>query len=114
MRDEVLQRKVKERLETFNPEVVRDFTDSLIKAAGDENLFQGMDSGQDDLKENLDLLLMNMVVAGTSQGLFSPPFTLFHPFVGYFSFFTIHYLQTICHLQIQYLNITYHLHIQYL
>ena len=66
IRDKVLSRKVDERKATYNPDVVRDFVDSLIKTSGDKSLFKDMDIDQVRREDNLDILLANMVIAGIS------------------------------------------------
>ena len=64
MRDKLLSKKVNERIETYDPDVVRDFVDSLIKTSGDESLFKDMGSEGIERGNNLDLLLSNMLLAG--------------------------------------------------
>ena len=69
MRDKFMKQKVKERMETFNPDYIRDFTDSLIKTSRDEKAFKNISAGQKRTVENLDLLLFDMIIAGNTLRL---------------------------------------------
>ena len=40
IRDPLLRKKLKEHRESFNPEKLRDFTDSLIKSSQDETIWE--------------------------------------------------------------------------
>ena len=47
--------------------MIRDFIDSLIKTSSDESVFDGKEIQQLRNDDNLDLLVADMVIAGTSS-----------------------------------------------
>ena len=69
IRDKFMQEKLKEHMETINPDHVRDFTDSLIKTSRDEEAFKSIRTAQKRSAENLDLLLSDLIVAGNLLNL---------------------------------------------
>ena len=62
MRDKFLQQKVKQRKETYDPNVVRDFVDSLIKTSRDKTVFQDIEDNGERNEDNLDILLADMIL----------------------------------------------------
>lgn len=63
IRDTLLKRKLKEHRKTFNPEKIRDFTDSLIKSSMDCSLWENV-GVKDVTDDHLEMILFDIFVAG--------------------------------------------------
>ena len=63
MKDPVLRRKVEEHRRTFDANNIRDFTDSLLKASTDVDLWK--DTGVECVtNDHLEMILIDILVAG--------------------------------------------------